>query len=776
MSVHLFGIRHHGPGCARALLAALEELQPDCILVEGPPDAQDALPLLLHEHMVPPVALLIYRDDDPARAVYYPFTIHSPEWQALRFGLRQGIPTRFFDLPQSIQLARKIEEGRQRREEREGDAKGAKEEGEEDGGVDGGVWEDPLGMLAEAAGYRDHELWWEHQIEQRQEAAGLFTGILEAMTALRGEGPPRDPEDGQREAYMRAQLRAAEAEGFARIAVVCGAWHTPALISAPDTPVPVTAVAGGAEAHGRRSAAHAVAAPGTGGWGSAVAVTATWIPWTNARLSSRSGYGAGVRSPGWYEHLWVTPTQRTIRWLARVAQVLRMEGFDVSSANVIEAVRLAETLAALRDLPMPGLAELHEATLTVLCHGDEAPLRIIRDQLEIGERMGEVPPETPIVPLQRDLEARMRKLRLKPAPESKALDLDLREPNDLAKSHLLHQLVLLGIPWGRPQRTGAGKQGTFHELWAVRWEPEFAVRIIEANIWGNTVEIAAVARAIHEAEAAADLPQLTDLLQRVILASLPAAVDRVLVAVRTQAALAADMRHLMLALPPLATVARYSDVRQTRADEILPVIGGIFARVLVGLRTACAALDDDAAHEMAPCIDAVESCVRLLDESEQRSGWQAALRAIADDAGIHGLIRGQCCRLLLEARALDDGELERRARHAFSPATPAEAAAAWAEGVLRGGAEVLLHEDGLWRALDHWLRELEETAFVSLLPLLRRAFADFDSAARHRMGAKVKRLGQADTTVSSMATAAIALNRERADRTLPALARLLGVK
>ena len=35
--VHLFGIRHHGPGCARSLLRALDELRPDCILIEGPP-------------------------------------------------------------------------------------------------------------------------------------------------------------------------------------------------------------------------------------------------------------------------------------------------------------------------------------------------------------------------------------------------------------------------------------------------------------------------------------------------------------------------------------------------------------------------------------------------------------------------------------------------------------------------------------------------------------------------------------------------------------------
>src|SRR5207249_9563250 len=106
-------------------------------------------------------------------------------------------------------------------------------------------------------------------------------------------------------------------------------------------------------------------------------------------------------SPGWYEHLWTAPDRITIRWLANAAQLLRAEGLDASSANVIEAVRLSESLAALRDLPMPSMAELHEAILTVLCHGDEAPMVLIRNKLEIDEKLGEVPPETPAVPLQR---------------------------------------------------------------------------------------------------------------------------------------------------------------------------------------------------------------------------------------------------------------------------------------------------------------------------------------------------------------------------------------
>jgi hypothetical protein len=55
----------------------------------------------------------------------------------------------------------------------------------------------------------------------------VFAAIAEAMTAIR-EGAPEDPDDLLREAYMRTVLREVR-RGHENIAVVCGAWHVPAL-------------------------------------------------------------------------------------------------------------------------------------------------------------------------------------------------------------------------------------------------------------------------------------------------------------------------------------------------------------------------------------------------------------------------------------------------------------------------------------------------------------------------------------------------------------------
>lgn len=236
---HLFGIRHHGPGCARSLMRALEALQPDCLLVEGPPEGEEMLHLLLDADLVPPVALLVYNPDDAKEAAFYPFAEFSPEWNALRHGMARGIPTRFIDLPAAHQfpLARPAEGDHAPTGE---PAACAAAEPCAEEPTDEGMSGDPLDWLGRAAGYGDGESWWNHMVEERGDSLELFTAIREAMTTVRSEIPPRvrnkqaTRREALREAHMRKCLRQAEKEGFQRIAVVCGAWHVSALDPMPS--------------------------------------------------------------------------------------------------------------------------------------------------------------------------------------------------------------------------------------------------------------------------------------------------------------------------------------------------------------------------------------------------------------------------------------------------------------------------------------------------------------------------------------------------------------
>ena len=794
-TVRLFGIRHHGPGCARSLLRALEAMQPDCLLIEGPPDGESVLPFVLESGMCPPVALLVYAPDDSRRAVFYPFAEFSPEWRALRYGLGQSLPVRFMDLPIAHQFgldkafedecrakeeALRDAEGRTKTDAAEGTeapASGAQApentatlapeqpEGGDTGDTDGNaggeasaqedVYGDPLDWLGRAAGYGDGEAWWNHMVEERIDGLELFDAIREAMTALRAEAPRRERGEREtrrealREAYMRKTLRQAKKEGFQRIAVICGAWHVPALEA--ETPA-------------KQDNELLKGLP-------KMKVAATWTPWTYANLSSRSGYGAGVTSPAWYEHLWRSGKgDRAIGWLTHAARLFREQDMDCSSAHIIEASRLATSLAALRERPRPGLPELYEALQTTVCMGDSAPLRLIARQLIVGDKLGTIPETAPTVPLQRDLEQQQKSLRLKPEAARKVLDLDLRQANDLARSHLLHRLRLLEIGWATPGGSRNAK-GTFHELWEMQWAPELSIAVIAASRWGNTIFEAATAKAV-ELSGEADLLRLAELVNDILFADLPDAVGHATRMLEEKAATANDVGQLLEAIPPLAAIARYGNVRQTDAGMVARVLEGLIPRASIGLPGACTSLDDESAAAMRDRIIAAHNAVRLLGDEDRWESWLSALHQTAlRDGTAHELLRGMAVRLLFDEQRLPVEEAARLMSLSLSAAAAPASASAWIEGFLNQSALVLLHDDALWGVLANWLDGLNETHFTNILPMLRRTFSGFSAPERRQLGERAKRAAgkpmqkQAETRWDA----------ERAALPVPLLRRVLGL-
>ncbi|MGS2641049.1 DUF5682 family protein [Streptosporangium sp. G12] len=688
MSVSVLGIRHHGPGSARSLRDELERLKPDVVLIEGPPEADELVTLAHDPDLQPPVALLAHVPGEPSTAAFWPFAVFSPEWQAIRHAVAAGVPVRFCDLPAVHSLASRpgasghAEPGETGdagpAEPREGEtpegagargpdgrvpgSQGETTGGERDGDTHGepddvapeAVRIDPIGALARAAGYDDPERWWEDAVEHRGDTP--FHMIAQAMEAVR-EGHVADEYEARREAFMRRTIRRAVRDGFERIAVVCGAWHVPALAGTAREGAPwgaglPTVKADDALLRGLPK----------------VRAEMTWVPWTYGRLAAWSGYGAGVTSPGWYHHLFASPDRPVERWLTGAAGVLREEDLPVSSAHVIEAVRLAESLAVLRGRPLAGLAEVTEAVRAVLCEGDDLPVELIQRRMVVGERLGQVPDATPMVPLQRHLREEQRRVKLKPEALEREYDLDLRKPLDLERSRLLHRLRLLGVDWGTP-RESRGK-GTFRESWSLAWRPEFDIDLIEAGAWGTTVPAAAAARVRDLADGGGPsgrtirgrapggtsgpggggpggsgpggsgpggsggaggmsggvtLAGLTGLVERCLLADLPEALPHVLDALSARAALDGDVTHLMAALPAMVRAQRYGDVRGTPATGLVTIVEAMLTRICVGLGGAVTGLDDDAARDLIRHVDAVHAAVALLDTGPVRPDGSRAL-------------------------------------------------------------------------------------------------------------------------------------------------------
>lgn len=793
----LLGVRHHGPGSARAVRAALAAASPRAVLIEGPPEADVLIPLAADEDMRPPVALLAHVVDEPGRSAFWPLAEFSPEWVAMRWALEHGVPARFIDLPATHTLAW----GRDAEEQGEGEGEGQGEPGGLPAVPEEAVRIDPLAVLAETAGYDDPERWWEDVIEHRGMRGGdafvPFEVLGEAMGALReAYGTGGHERDLVREAYMRLQVRSAQREFGDDVAVVCGAWHVPALRQR------TTVAADRALLKGLPKAK----------------VDMTWVPWTHRRLARASGYGAGIDSPGWYGHLFSAADRPIERWMTKVAGLLRDEDRLVSSAHVIEAVRLADTLAAMRGRPLPGLTETTDAVRAVMCEGSDVPLALVHDRLVVGDVLGEVPASAPAVPLQRDLARLQRRLRLKPEALEREMELDLRKENDAERSRLLHRLRLLGIEWGEAVAS-RGSTGTFRETWRLRWEPELAVRVAEAGVWGTTVIAAATAKAETDAIGAPSLADVTALAERCLLAELPDALPVVMRVLADRAALDADVGHLAQALPALVRSLRYGDVRGTGTHALAEVAAGLAERVFVGLPPACAALDTEAAEEMRGHVDAVHGAVGLLGEGEEegegegegpaedsagadsaprpprpgpgvgtgtgtgiRGRWHAVLRTLSGRETIPGVIRGRAVRLLLDDGELAQGEAARLMGLVLSPGTAPGDAAAWIEGFVGGGSGggmLLVHDERLLGLVDEWLTGVSGDAFTDVLPLLRRTFSAYEAGVRRTLGELVRRgpgtKGSATGAASGMPGFAPDLDAGRADAVLPVLRLLLGL-
>ena len=701
LRVRVFGIRHHGPGSARSVRQGLEEFSPDVVLIEGPSDADPLVMLAASESMKPPIALLAYATGEPSKAAFWPFAVFSPEWQALQWAAKNGVQARCCDLPAFNVLAdqgiRTVREG------------------------------DPLSELAAAAGFDDTERWWDSVIESSS-GADSFDAITEAMEALR-ETVPIDEETAHREAYMRQVLRKTLKDGAERVAVVCGAWHAPALVGALGPAAPDARILKGM---------------------SKVKTSLTWVPWTHSRLASASGYGAGITSPGWYHHLFTANDKTITRWLTKVARVLRDEDLPISSAHVIEAVRLADTLAALRSRPLAGLSEVTEATRSVMCDGNDVLLDLITRRLVVGEALGAVPEETPTVPLEADLRARSKTLRLRQQAGAKTLDLDLRRDIDVERSQFLHRLGILEIDWGTPADSEVRSTGTFRETWALQWKPEFSVSVIEASLWGTTVAAAATSRVVSKInEPDISLASLIGLLENSLLANLPAALSAVLESVKTVAALDHDVSHLMAALPTLTRTLRYGDVRGTDVSALVDVADSLLIRICTGLAVAVTGLDDPSAEEFREHLDKVHSAVMVRDDRDASARWLQAMAGVIDRDDVNGLLVGRMVRLLCDSGSITETAAAQRLSRALSVGSTPTAKAGWVDGFLGGGGLVLVHDRALLTLIDTWVRQLREQDFIDTLPLLRRTFGAFEAGERRAIGQAVRGGRRVETTVET---------------------------
>lgn len=727
MQIHYLGIRHHGPGCTRNLVLALKRIKPDLLLLEMPADSREALELVANPKLKPPVALLMYNPDNPQRASFYPYAEFSPEWQAISYCLKNNTELRCFDLPKENWLALGTE------------VEAETVESEEDDSIEEAIDQqasqirrDPLGYIGEIAGYADGERWWEEVMEKQSNDTQLFEGILELMMALRTELNFKESEETYlREAKMRTTMREAEKDGFQNVVVVCGAWHTPALLDYKKT-----------EKEDEKLLKKL----------KKVAIKHTWVPWTYERLSVSSGYGAGIVSPAWYEMLYKQKREKIlVNWMTRAAQLLRKEDMDASSAHVIEAVRLSHTLSSLRERHLPGLEEMMEASVAIFGGGYPEAVKMIEKELIVGEKMGTIPKELKTNPLQEDLEKQVKKLRLKMEPEKKGVEWDLRKPNDLEKSRLLHRLNMLGINWGKVAYGSSKSRLSSLENWTLRWKPEMTIAVIEAGIWGNTIKDATTNFSLNKLHNSEEITELTALLKDCLRADVSKIISPLLKKLENLASVSKDMVSLMDALPNFVDIARYTatDVRKTDTESVNRLLMQIIPRICISLPNICISLDSDAANDMWGRIQKAHQAILTYNVPEITEEWYASIEKIAAQTQTDGKLSGGTNRMLLDAQKQSLAITQNALSQALSSGNEAMFSVRWLDGFLMDNITILLYNPNIVGIINDWLSLLSEEAFREYVALMRKVFSRFSIPERQKIFALILHGVSATSSISA---------------------------
>lgn len=739
--IHVFGVRHLSPMGAWQLRAFLDEVRPEVVLIEGLDDADDLLADIVRKETKPPIAILAYTDSLPVRTLVYPFARYSPEYQAVRWAKERNARAEFFDLPSDVFLGLQDAEW-DRLEAARRAATAAREVAAETAGCAPPVAVEDIGIseptprrslyqqFAEQAGERDFETYWERHFEHNLAAASYHGSVFEfgrAVRELEDDIPLRRAENLVREAYMRRRIQETIAAGTKpeRIVAVVGAFHATAL--GDDLP-PMS----DAEFASLRRRASKL----------------TLMPYSYFKLSSQSGYGAGNHAPAYFELLWQTLGRQGVkelssRYLSLVARKLRQDGIHRSTAEVIDGVRLAETLTALKDGAAPTLADLRDAAVTLLGQGELTTVKDALAHVEVGTAIGELPQGVSRTSIQSDFERELKRLRLEKYKSTvkQDLSLDLRENRraksdeaaflDLARSSFFHRLRILEIPFVKPM--AVRQQGaTWAEQWQLQWSPESEIALVEAVLLGETVELAAAYKFKSRLEACGSVAEAAVLVRDACECGLMQAMEAARRRLQELSAASGDFIAPARAAWQLGLVVRYGDVRKFDAAPLMPLIEELFVQSALAL-FGTANCDQAAAKEMLVAVDELnKTCLEFHDQVDEPL-WIAELRRLAEADDRNPFLSGYACAILLERGLIPNEDLSREVSRRISPGAPADLGAGWFEGLAQRNRHALIARQTLWSQLAEYVASLDEDQFRRALVFLRRAFGAFSAREKRQI-------------------------------------------
>lgn len=742
--VAVFGVRHLSPSGAWHLRRFLDRVQPQVVLIEGLADAEGLVSDIVRSGTIPPIAILAYTDTQPVQTLVYPLARYSPEYQAMVWAKQNKAKVALIDLPSDVFLALQTKSiltqfsddqsdlqqdaNRDSKSEDEADQHGdseseAPDELEQDHSL---LHSRPsrYDQLAQEAGELEYESYWERRFEHNLSDDAYRLAAFEFGQGLRdlesnSVSESRQAETIIREAFMRRRIQETLDSGVPadKIVAVVGAYHAGVL--GDDDP----AMSDEELASLKRKSSQL-----------------TLMPYSYFKLSSQSGYGAGNHAPAYFEMLWDALEDEALhelpaRYLSEVTRHMRKSGTHRSTAEVIEGVRLARTLSALKDGLAPTLSDLQDASTVLLGHGERGTVKEALARVDVGTRIGKLPSGVSRTSIQDDFERELKRLKLTQykATTKKELSLDLRENRrvktveaaflDLNRSSLFHRLRILGVSFSELESSGQ-QSTTWAEKWLLQWTPESEIQIVEAVLLGETIEVAAAYRFKQQLGKCDSVANAAKLVHDACRCGLMKSMEHARGRLQELATETSEFPAIAHATNELGMVCRYGDVRQFDPSPLLPLIDDLFVQGALGLFQA-SNCDSEAAKAMSVGIDELNKVALEYHDRIDEQLWLEQLQHLQNADDRNPLLSGLACAILLERNIITNEELAREVSRRLSPGISADLGAGWFEGLAARNRYALLARQPLWEQLARYIQALDDEQFHRALVFLRRSFGSF---------------------------------------------------
>ncbi len=735
-----FPIRHHSPACAWHLKKAVAAYEPDCILIEGPENAQEQIRVLAHPETKAPVALYyFYKDskgllseDKEDYRCYYPFLDSSPELVAMREAEALGIPARFIDLPYGEILIGTAED-RGIRAERE------KPSYNDDYLLSRSAY---LRRLCEKTGLRSFDELWEKYFE----IGGLFLEtadfirLVSVQCGLSRQHTPKEELEADgcllRERYMAQQI--AEASGkYKRILVVTGGFHTYGLMEL-ETLQPAA----------KPVKLHRLADRDQGVYPIAYSMEAA---------DALNGYASGMQSPGFYQQVWdrllkkETPEGAyegaALHQLVSAGRQARKKKEPLSSYDIICALSMAKGLAALRGKQEPGLYELRDAALSSFVKGEyspstDLPLRIL-SELNTGKQVGSLCRDADRPPLILDFEEQCRKFGLKiQAAGQQEVTLELfTKKKHLAMSRFFYQIEYLGTGFARRTR-GADllnrkDKSRIREIWSYRFSGSVLAALVDVSMMGGTVAEASRTRLVRQFQTSQISQEAARLMAQGFLMGFLEEQARMGMHIREVLMEDGDFFSLTKGFSHLRMLYELQELYEVQdSAELEELIRICFQKIVQMLPSMAQVKDEQLKECMEGCLSLYQITGRpgfvryrpvLLEAFERLLGQRGITPGL--EGTVLGLLYGYESRYEARIRSAAAGYLQGTDEMQMK-------SAAFLRGLFYTARDFVFVQEHFLEMIDGLLEKLSGEAFMKLLPELRQAFGYFTPLEIDRIAGK----------------------------------------